>query len=839
MKTLWQDIRYGMRMLGKSPGFTAIALITLAVGIGANTIMFSVVDAMVFRPMHVREPDRIVYCGIRDYDLLVSYAMYAEMRRDNPAFSDLVAHNWAGGPSTWVRGDAVKQMDLMYVSSNYFSVLGAAPAYGRTFLPEEESCGAEPVVVLNYETWRKEGSDPGIVGQYVQINATLCRIVGVAPKGFTGTAAKGPDLWLPLGAHGPVAHYNEDRPTGRAAAIWDYPWVLMLGRLKPGLDMPAAEARLQALIPRLKDIEPQGWKDETRLYVSRPSRLNAGDNEYERKFLPIVSMVLMGISGAILLIACLNLAGMITVQGAARQREIAIRMAIGGGRLRIIRQLFLESLLLALFGGALALIPALWGVRILNVWFAKGTMPIHVATSLDLRALAATLAFCLIATVLFGLKPAVSLSARNVIRDLKESGGAAIRSIRRRRRLIPRGLSVVCQIALSVVLVMAATLFTRTALNAARADLGFSLDGKVVVRIDPLAGGYTKAQAVSACEALAERLRGMPGIAAAGLSSAFPIGNTDPELSQRFIAYKPGAEDESSTNLVEKGLMLYSVGDSYLEAMGIPLLQGRSFNRLDLAPDAEKVVIIDEQLARKLRPDGNAVDCLILHGWGSNSELDLCRVVGIVPDQRDLAGQVMNWRYIYQPFPDYRLPTYIHLRLAKPSSQAETALVRSLGAQIRKIDPRLPVVSVMSLTDLRLGNSGVRQTRMTAKLATMFGTMALFLAGLGLYAIKGHMVASQTPEIGIRMALGATRRNILAMVFRQGAASTCAGLLIGIVLAIALARLIRAGFYGVSPMDPVSIVATVTLLTLVSLLAGYVPARRAARIDPMTALRCE
>jgi len=838
MKTLWQDIRYGMRMLGKSPGFTAIALITLAVGIGANTIMFSVVDAMMFRPMHVREPDRIAYCGIRDYDLLVGYAMYAEMRRDNPAFSDLVAHNWGGGSSTWVRGDAVKQMYLMYVSSNYFSVLGAAPAYGRTFLPEEESCGAEPVAVLSYETWRKEGSDPGIVGQYAQINATLCRIIGVAPKGFTGTAAKGPDLWLNMGAYGPVAHYSEDRPTGRAATLWDYPSVLMLGRLKPGLDMPAAEARLQALIPRLKDIESRGWKDETRLYVSRPSRLGAGDDENERKYLPILSMVLMGISGAVLLIACLNLAGMITVQGAARQREIAIRMAIGGGRLRIIRQLFLESLLLALFGGALALIPAFWGVRILNAWFAKGTMPIHIATSLDMRALAATLAFCLIATVLFGLKPAVSLSARNVIRDLKESSGAAIRSARR-RRLIPRGLSVVCQIALSVVLVMAATLFTRTALNAARADLGFSLAGKVVVRIDPLAGGYTKAQAVRACETLAERLRGMPGIAAAGLSSGFPVGNVDPELSQRFIAYKPGAEDESSTNLVERGLMVYGAGDGYLEAMGIPLLQGRSFNRLDLAPDAEKVVIIDEQLARKLRPDGNAVDCLIQHGWGSNSELDLCRVVGIVPDQRDFAGQVMNWRHIYQPIPDYRLSSYIHLRLADTSSQAETALVRSLGAQIRKIDPRLPVVSVTSLTDLRLGNSGVRQTRITAKLAAMFGTMALFLAGLGLYAIKGHMVASQTPEIGIRMALGATGRNVLAMVFRQGAASTCAGLLIGIVLAVALARLIRSGFYGVSPMDPVSIIATVVLLAAVSLLAGYVPARRAARIDPMAALRCE
>ncbi len=233
MKTLWQDIRYGMRMLGKSPGFTAIALITLAVGIGANTIMFSVVDAMMFRPMHVKEPDQLVYCGIRDFGF-ITYAMYAEMREDNPAFSDLVAHNQGSGRSTWVRGDVVKQVDLMYVSSNYFSALGVAPAYGRAFSPEEEVYGAEPVAVLSYETWRKEGSDPGIVGQYVQINARLCRIIGVAPRGFTGTAAKGPDLWLSLGAYGPVAHYNEDRPTGRRTAIWDYPAVRLVGRLQPG-----------------------------------------------------------------------------------------------------------------------------------------------------------------------------------------------------------------------------------------------------------------------------------------------------------------------------------------------------------------------------------------------------------------------------------------------------------------------------------------------------------------------------------------------------------------------------------------------------------------------------
>jgi len=602
--------------------------------------------------------------------------------------------------------------------------------------------------------------------------------------------------------------------------------------------MPAAEARLQALVPRLKDSDPGRWKDDCKPYLARLARLGTGEDDVgEKRVLSILSLVLMGISGVVLLIACLNLANMITVQGTARQREIAIRMAIGGGRLRIIRQLFLESLLLALFGGVLALIPAFWGVRILNAWLATGTLPTQLTTVFDVRVLGATLGFCLIATVLSGLRPALRLSARDLISDLKESGGTVIRSTRRRRRLIPRGLSVVLQIALSVVLVMSATLFTRTATKAARANPGFDLAGKVVVQIDPRAAGYTKLQATTACEMLAERLAGIPGIQAAGLSTAFPVGDTREGMSQRVVEYEPGAADDSSKSLLPKALFVFEVDGDYFQAMGIPLLRGRSFRPLDSAPDAERAVIIDERLARKLRPDGNAVDCLIQHGWGS--ELELCRVVGIVPSLRDPSGDISDWSHLYEPLRADHVPIYIHLRVAGTAPQVEAALVQSIGAQIRKIDPRLPVVSVTTLTDQHRHGSTVRQAAVVARLATMFGTMALFLAGLGLYAVKGHMVASRTPEIGIRMALGATRRDVLILVFLQGAASTFVGLSIGILLAAALARVIRSGLYGISPIDPVSIGATVALLAAVSLLAGYVPARRAARIDPMVALRYE
>ncbi len=836
MTTWWQDLRFAGRMLRKSRGFTAIALITLAIGIGANTIMFSVVNALLFRPLHVKKPDELVQCGIRNINWL-TYATYANMRDDNPAFSDLVAHS-GGWRGTWVRGDVVRQMDLMYVSANYFSALGVAPAYGRTFLPEEERYGAEPVVVLSYKTWERQGADPGIVGQFVNINAKPCRIVGVTPKGFTGTSAGGPDAWLPLGAFGVVAHYDGERPTGRIREIWDYPQVVLVGRLKPGLDMLAAEARLQALVPRLKESNPGWWrKGDSKLYLAPLARLGAADGFRERRMLSSMSLVLMGISGAVLLIACLNLANMITVQGALRQREIAIRMAIGGGRLRIIRQLFLESLLLALCGGVLALLPAFWGVRILNAWLATGTLPIQLVTYFDVRVLGATLGFCLVAAVLSGLRPALRLSACNVLSDLKESGGGVVRSTRRRRRLVPRGLSVVFQIALSVVLMMIATLFTRTAIKAARANPGFDLAGKVVVQIDPLAAGYTKAQAMTACERLAERLAGIPGIQAVSLSTGFPVGDTRHDLSSRVVAYEPGVEDNSSKSLLPKPLLVFEVDGGYFQAMGIGLLRGRPFRPLDSAPGAERVVIIDEHLARALRPDGNAVDCLIQHGLGS--ELERCRVVGIVPSLRTLSGEIWEWSHLYQPLRAGQVPIYIHLRVAGTAPQAEAALVQSVGAQIRKIDPRLPVVSVTSLVDQHRQGSTVRQVGVTARLATMFGTMALFLAGLGLYAVKGHMVASRTPEIGIRMALGATRGDVVMMVFLQGAVSTFVGLSLGVLLAAALARVVRAGLHGISPLDPMSVASTMALLAVVSVLAGYVPARRAARIDPMEALRYE
>ncbi len=842
METLGQDIRYGFRMLRKKPGFTAIALVTLAVGIGANTIMFSVVNTLLLRPLHVKDPDRLVRCEFDKLNI-VPYAGYLYLRDNNPVFSDLIANSYYGGvPAVLVRDGSVMQVAPLFVSANYFTVLGGAPLYGRTFLPGEEVAGGEPVVVLSYRTWQRLGAEPEIVGQYVRINGALCRIIGVVPKTFTGTAVVGPDVWLPLGTGGLVRRYYQEKPE-KPTELWYYPPSVLVGRLKPGLGISEAQARLQSVLPRLKQMYPRGFEGRVMFRLRPLPRLNAGaDND--RPVLDRISLVLMGVSGLVLLIACLNLANMMVVQGGGRQREIAIRAALGGGRLRIMRQLLIESLLLSVFGGILAVAVALWGIRVLKLWAALGQFPMYLGEAiasgiaLDVRVLAATLGFCLIATVLFGLQPALRLSGRDLCGDLKESGRGVLQAMRTRRWGVPRGLSVLCQMALSVALVMTATLLARTALRAARAEPGFGLDGNVIVTVKPFAGGYSIAQARQACETLAERLKEDPEIQAVGLSCKSPVDlGWWPWSCARVVEYVPGGADEASGSLLTKALHQYEVNGDYFKAMGIRLLQGRPFGPLDSVPDAEEVVIIDELLAHKLRPDGRALGCLIQYGDDGLSSPR--RVVGIVPNLQSVWGNGEVQPHLYEPIKAHHMPASIHLRARSTALGAEAALVRSIGARMEKIDPRLPVVAVASLADRHRNHPTVLFTRVVARLAVMFGAMALFLAGMGLYAVKSHMVAARTPEIGIRMALGATRRDILTLVLRQGATSTFVGLLVGMLLALVMTRVIRSALYGVSTVDLVSIVVTVVVLTATSLLATYIPARRALRIDPKMALQYE
>lgn len=842
MGTLWQDIRFGLRMLAKNRGFTAIALVTLALGIGANTIMFSLVDVLVLRPPKVKGADRLVMCEAQNAYGYFPYAAYLEMRNDNPVFRDVMACDEGFNVVTITPpGNAMntRRAMAMYVSANYFSFLGVPPVHGRGFLPEEEPYGAEPVVVLSHATWQRQGGDPNVIGTQLAINGTLVRIVGVAPQGFTGTTVIGPDLWLPLGAHGLVWSGRDRTQDARFA----YPGVIPVGRLEPGVAMAAAEAQLRPLAGRLKEDHPKWWPRKGVLRLSRVPRLVMGNGADDRKFWSGAGLFLMSVSGVVLLIACLNLANMAIVQGTARYREIAIRMAIGGGRLRIMRQLLVESLVLAALGGVCGLVLAFWGTRALNAWIGAVQFPLVLTDSakmgIDLRVLTATVGFCLVATVLSGARPALRLSRRDVVGDLKESAGGVLRSARRARG--PRGLSVMLQIALSVVLVMGAALFARGAAKAFYPNPGYRFDGKLLIEIATATADYDLARAQQVYEMLAERLQSMPEIDQVALSASFPFAESG-HGAGTVREYVPGVEYEEAG---QEGWLLraeayaptlYEVGADYFGAMDMPLLQGRFFRRLDSVPDAEKVIIIDEQVARKLRPDGNALGCLVEYGRQRSAP---SRVIGIVPNLRIATDNEIGPTQIYTPMSTETRPAFLHLRLTHAARGSEMVLLQRIRDEIRRVDPHLPVVSVTTLAQKQRSNPFVWLAGLGGRLAATFGAMALFLASLGIYAVKGYMVASRTPEIGIRKALGATHWDIMHMVFREGLVLTVAGLVLGLAIGLGVARLIASLLYGVEPVDLLSIATTVFLLAAASLLASYLPARRAARIDPMVALRYE
>jgi predicted permease len=808
--------------------------------------MFSIVNALVFRPVQVKEPEKLVCCKIHNFGLvgIMPYSAYHIIRDDSPVFSNLMVQDSGFEYVTLAHGQTARQVCRMFVSANYFSFLGVTPAFGRGFLPEEERQDAPSVTVLSFRAWQRLGADPEMVGQHVRVNGVSCEVIGVAPEGFTGVTHLGPDLWLPLGSYLRVVSLSRrvNRPGKEASDWWGYPDVIPVGRLKPGLSMSAAQAQLQALTPRLKEKYPRQWKANCSLYLHRPPRLTIINDDREGPWLARFSMILMGVSAAVLLIACLNLASMVIVRGTRRHREIAVRLALGGSRLQIIRQLLIESLLLALLGGAFGLLLAFWGTRALNTWIAVLQGPIDFVAALrvglNVRVLVVTLGFCLIATILFGLRPALGLSRRDIVGELKESGNVMLMPLKRKRV----HLSLLCQIALAVVLVMGAALFTRGAVKALRPNSDFSFNGKLLVNLDTFAAGYDTARSQQVYETLVGRLRSLPGIRAVSLSASFPFAEGGSSGYGGIVReYVPGIENDRDREsggpprLVKGGPFVHMVEADYFEALGMPLLQGRPLQRLDSVPDAEKVVIIDEQIARRLRPNDNALGCLITFGW----ETSPYRVVGIVPTLRIATDDDIPSTQMYLPMAADSRPTFIHIRVTETLHENEVALQENIRTLIRETDPQLPILLLTSLADCYYDNPFVWMATIGAKLAAIFGTMALFLASLGIYAVKGYMVASRTRDIGIRKALGATHRDIMGMVIREGMVLTVIGLIVGLFLAFAIGRLISSLLYGVDPVDPLSIAVAVILLGLASMLASYIPARRAAKIDPMEALRYE
>jgi predicted permease len=839
MRTIWQDIRYGFRMLRKSPGFTAIALITLAIGIGANTIMFSITDMLLLRPVGVKEPEQLVCCGVSD--MLIDYFAYLTISDSNQAFSEFTGQD-EGRNVTLTGQGMTRQVNAMFVSGNYFSFLGVVPAMGRGFLPEEDRQDVSPVVVLSYRLWQRNGADPGILGQFLRINGVPCQVVGVASEGFTGVTLAGPDLWLPMGSY--LSTMVLARGKSRPPEKWrsdEYPLpVIPTGRLKPGVGLASAQASLRPVAARLKTQFPKHWTPRSSLYLYRAPRIGpiyGSDPGYgvrrstdEHSQITMYSLFLLGISGMILVIACSNLGNMLIIRGSRRVREIALRQALGAGRLQIIRQLFIEALLLAVLGGILGLILTFWGTRILNTWFAASQQLQWrcLQTGLSIRVLGMTLGISLLATLLFGLRPALGLSRRDIVSELKESGSAVLGSIKRQRG----GLSVLCQITLTVVLVMVAVMFARCALLLARSDDSFNLDNTLVVELDPLSAGYDRMRGTQVCETLADRLESLPGIDSLGMSPSFSFGKAG---ANWIYTYIPGAKNGGSERLLASGAAAPPVGRDYFSSVGLPLLQGRSFSRLDSVKDAGNVVIIDEHLAGKMNSNGHVLGAWIRFGWFSERS-EPYRVIGVVPSIPGTQGKRAFVQTYVPAKPDQLCPV-LYLRLRDPGSAV--AMRRRILEEIHQVDPHVPVLSVATLVDRYLDRNILWFAVMCVRLTGTAGAIALFLAALGIWAVKGYMVATRTREIGIRKALGATQREVMGMVFKEGFLLAAVGLMIGLLLGWGATRVIANRVYGYEVIDPAGIGVTLALLGIVSIMAGYFPARRAARIDPMEALRYE
>lgn len=838
------DLRYALRMLAKKPGFTSIAVLVLALAIGGNSAMFAVVNALALRPLSVRNPDELVGCYSREDKpqgryRSFSYPDYAEIREKNTAFTSLMAH-----AVTMVglnEGDSTRRVFAAIVSANYFQTFGVRPAQGRDFTLEEERPGsAVPVAIASHAYWKKTGFDPGLVGRTIRLNNRVFNVIGIAPEYFTGTAALfSPEYWLPLGVYELLAtdFMNEER---QQLSDRTHHCLMLVGRLQPGLDMAAGQAQLESLTAQMAAAYPDSFKDR-KLELATLPRLSISTNPV-RNQTSTLTVILLSMSGVVLLIACLNLANMLLARGAARRKEFAIRAALGGARTRMVRQLLTEGLLLSLLGGAAGLVLAWWGTNLLVSSLVPRLPFISVdfPSTPDWRVLSATLGFCLVSTFLFGFGPAWRLSRADVNQELKEHSGEAGAGVGRGLMAV-RNVVVVVQIALSLALLAAAGLFTRGALKAAQADPGFSMDTGLLAEVDAALGGYAEPRGRQLYHTLLERLRAIPGVQSAAMAYVVPFGL----FSDATEVSKPAAADSNDPGETEEkpiGAQFNIITSDYFATLGLPLLRGREFERLEVeSPSAAPVAIIDQVLAERLWPGQDPLGRFIrITAQAAGKEPGPLQIVGVVPAVRNDLTEKALAPHVYVPFGQfYRSQMNIHLKTHFTSQVAEAELLRTVRNEIRRVDAGLPVLSLQRLPDFRDGGLLLWFVRTGARLFTVFGGLALFLAVVGLYGVKSYVVAQRTREIGIRMALGATKRGVVWMVVRDGGKLAAAGLFLGLLLALGTGRLLSSVLYEVQGADPVVFTVAPMLLAAAALLACYLPARRAAQVEPMTALRYE
>ncbi len=820
---LWQDLRYGARMLIKTPGFTAVAVLSLALGIGANTAIFSLADKVLFKKLPVEESDRLVTVSAtssRGLGTVFSYPDFADYRANNQVFDGLVCY--AQRALTLTEGGQAERLQGMIVSGNYFAALRVPLALGRGFLPEEDKTrGTHPVIVLSYGLWRRRfGADPALLGKTVNLNSYSFTVVGVAPPEFTGTVPGiAPDVYVPVMMQGQVSpSWKMDPLFGPRSR--NLLWLEALGRLKPGISREQATAALNALGRSVAKANPNADgspRFEPKFLLEGGSR----GHTYLLRDLRFPLQMLLATVGLILLIACANVANLLLARAGTREKEIAVRLAIGAARARLIRQLLTESVLLAVLGGGvgLALAASISGL-VVSYTPPNNFSTLTLDNQLDWRVLGFTLVVSLLTGLFFGLAPALSASRPDLVSALKEDATLMGKSV---RRLSLRNLLVVGQVALSVIVLVGAGLCVRSLQKLQAIDAGFDPSKVLVLSADVSLSGYDNERGLRFYSELLERLKLVRGVEAVSIAAQLPLGSalSSPLRIEGYVP-KPGEDMSSDFNIV---------GPDYFRTLKIPLLTGREFAEAD-AKTAPQVALINETAARRFWPDQNPVGRRVILGRAPDEEVR--EVVGIVKDSkyRRLNEEVRP--AVYVPFAqDYRANMALHVR----SAGEPAALVAAVRREVQALDANLPLYNIKTLEEQK--SSSLYTSRLAATLLTLFGLLALGLASVGLYGVMAYAVARRTREIGIRLALGAQGSDVLRQVLGEGMTLVAVGLALGMGAAVVATRLVRGFLYEVTASDPLTFSVIAGLLLVVAWLACFIPARRATKVDPLLALRCE
>ena len=823
MNGLIRDLRYALRALAKNPGFSIAAILSLAIGIGANTSIFSITSALLLRPLPYKDASQLVILWNRSPGLGItqdwfSTAQYFDIKNGHSGFED-VAIAFGTNDNLTGNGDP-ERIGTIRISSNLLPMLGYRAAMGRLFFPGEDITGHNPTAILSYGTWTlRFGSDPNILGKKIAINGTPREVVGILPKSFSLPREVMPTLY---GAENQAEILLPFPMQPNAAQDRGHEDYNIIGKLKPGVTVAQAQAEMNTLTARLRQDHPQEYPPNGGLTFGIIPLQEQVVGDARRTL-----MILLGAVAFVLLIACANVANLLLSRAVARRKEIAVRTALGASARRIIRQLLTESILLALCGGALGIIFAILSVHWIHVLGPK-SVPRLSDIGVDRQALLFTLSLSVFSGILFGLAPALRIARLDMHAVLSDGarGSAGTGAVWGRGNNLRR-LLVVSELALSVVLLIGAGLLIRSFASLENVAPGFNSHNVLTLELTTSGLRYKdRATVLATYRQLNERLERIPAVSAAGAVTSLP-------LSEMF-AWGPitieGRTPPPGENFINADERI--VSGHYFEAMQIPLRQGRFFNDLD-TPTTQKVAIIDEYSAEQYWSHEDPLGKRIRTG-GLDSKEPWITIVGVVGRVKQDALDSDPRIAFYFPHSQYTTPA---MNVVLRSNAAPAALTSAIKKEIRELDPDLPVYNVRTMDD-RVQESLARR-RFSMVMLGLFAALALALATIGIYGVMAYMVNQGTREIGIRLALGATQRNILQLIVRQGMILALTGVAVGLAGAFVLTRLMRSMLFGVRSTDPLTFVGIAALLSLIALLASYVPARRAARIDPMVSLRCE